>query len=736
LVTVAAAGPRLSAPIHRPGLVRRSRLLERLSLTSAQPLVVLVAPAGYGKTTALAQWVEADHRDAMWVTVETSDNDPARMLDQIGIALRHLEGDSALVARPRPSRGLTVADLVEQVRKRGRPVLLALDDLHHLQRTPVPNLLVELATRLPAGSQVAMASRTHSPLRLGRLRAERLCVEFGPADLAFDASEAAEVFARAATNVSPEDVLRLLDRTEGWPAGIYLAAVALRDRVDLTAAPDRFSGDDAYIADFFRDELMAGESPETVRFLLRTSVLGSLSAELSDAVLGTSDSADRLAEIEQRNLFLVPLDHRREWYRYHRLFAETLTAELRRREPGEEQRVHRRAADWYEQQGMVEQAVAHWSAGSEPTKVAGLGARYGRPFVASGRIATVRGWFEAIGPEAVESDPPAALTAAWTYALSGDPARAHRFLLAAGRAEFTGPMPDGHASLRSGVTLLRATMGSRGIERMRVDALEAVELEPPGSPFHPAAALTLGVADLLSGSADDASKHLEQAALLGREHGRASAQLALAELALLALDRHDDAKADDYARKAHEVMTAGDLQNDMLSVLTHLVTAQAHLRAQRRDAARHELGTSVRLYLAAPATAIPWLATQTALVLGEVSLQLEDVTAAHTRLEDARLQLARLPTEGILRNRLNALSEALTQARVRGARPSAMALTPAEERVLRLLPTHLSLSEIGDELHVTRHTVKSQVVSIYRKLQASTRTEAVNRARELGLLSN
>ena len=137
-----------------------------------------------------------------------------------------------------------------------------------------------------------------------------------------------------------------------------------------------------------------------------------------------------------------------------------------------------------------------------------------------------------------------------------------------------------------------------------------------------------------------------------------------------------------------------------------------------------------------PATAIPWLATQTALVLGEVSLQLEDVTAAHARLEDARLQLARLPTEGILRNRLNALSEALAQARARGTGPSAMALTPAEERVLRLLPTHLSLSEIGDELHVTRHTVKSQVVSIYRKLQASTRTEAVNRARELGLLSN
>ena len=735
-MTVASVGPKLTAPVHRAGLVRRSALLERLSLTSAHPLVLLVAPAGYGKTTALAQWVENDDRDAVWLTVEESDNDPTRMLDHIGIALRALERDSEPGVKLPPAPRPRVADLVERIRSRGAPILLALDDLHHLHRGPVPDLLVELATRLPAGSQLAVASRSQSPLKLGRLRADRRCAEFGPADLAFDAEEAADVLAHAGVEASEKDVLRLLERTEGWPAGIYLAAVALRDRVDLAAAPESFTGNDAYIADFFRDELIARESPETVRFLLRTSVLGPLSAALCDAVLGSTGSAARLAEIERRNLFLVPLDHHREWYRYHRLFAEMLTAELRQREPGEEQQVHRRAADWYEQQGMVEQAVAHWSAGTEPAAVTRLAARYGRQFIAGGRIATVRGWFDTVGPEAVESYPPAALTAAWTYALSGDAARTHQFLLAADRAEFAGPMPDGHASLRSGVAVLRATMGSLGIDRMRADALEAVELEPPGSPFHPVAALTLGVAELLSGSPEDATKQLEQAALLGQENARASAQLALAELALLAADRHEDAKADDYAHSAHTVMVAGDLQNDMMSVLTHLVTAQAHLRAQRRTAAQHELGTAVRIYLAVPATAFPWLATQTALVLGEVSLQVDDVAAARTRIEDARRQLARLLTEGVLRDRLDALSGAVARARARRAVPSAMALSSAEERVLRLLPTHLSLSEIGDELYISRHTVKSHVGSVYRKLQASTRTEAVNRARELGLLSS
>ena len=253
--------------------------------------------------------------------------------------------------RPGPPAAPGVTGLVELIRRRDAPLLLVLDDVHHLHRAPVPDLLVELATRLPAGSQLAVASRSRTALRLGRLRAERRCAEFGPADLAFDADEAADVLTLAGVDASKEDVHRLLERTEGWPAGIYLAAVALRERVDLAAAPAKISGSDAYIVDFFRDELMVRESPETVRFLLRTAVLGQLSAALCDAVLDTTGSAARLAEIERRNLFLVPLDHHREWYRYHRLFAETLVAELRRREPGEEQRVHRRAARWYESTG-------------------------------------------------------------------------------------------------------------------------------------------------------------------------------------------------------------------------------------------------------------------------------------------------------------------------------------------------------------------------------------------------
>ena len=379
--------------------------------------------------------------------------------------------------------------------------------------------------------------------------------------------------------------------------------------------------------------------------------------------------------------------------------------------------------------------MTSWIAGDERPQAARLVARCGREFVAAGRVATVRAWIEALGPDAVEEYPPVAVTAAWTYALTGDVARAHSFLLTADRADFSGRMPDGHATLAASVAVLRAAMGSLGIDRMLTDARRAVALEPPGSPFHPVAALCLGVAELLSGSPERATRQLEEVVLLGRETARASAQVALAQLSLLAADRRDGALADEYAAEAQAVMVAGDLEEDMTSVLTHLVAAQAHLRAGRRDEARRRLGTAIRIHLAVPATALPWLAAQTALVLGEVSLQLGDVPAARTRIEDARRHLARLLTEGVLRDRLNALSASVARAGGRSAVPSAMALSSAEERVLRLLPTHLSLGEIGDELHITRNTVKSHVGAVYRKLQASTRTEAVARARDLGLLS-
>ena len=735
-VVTAALGPEIRAPVGRSGLVRRTALLERLSNTSAQPLVILVAPPGYGKTTTLAQWAEEDLRDVAWVTVEAADNDPSRMLDHIGLALRGLGRPGSQRSERLPTRtGPTVRHLIDEIRGREAPIVLVLDDVHHLRGAQAPDLLVQLARELPPGSQLAVASRTVPALRLGRLRADRLCAEFGPADLAFDAREAGDVLALAGVEAGRQDVGLLIQHTEGWPAGVYLAAIALRERVDLPTAPGEISGDDAYIADYFRDELLARQPAGMVRFLLRTAVLDQLSAALCDAVLDTTGSAARLAEIERRNLFVVPLDHRREWYRYHRLFAEALVAELRRREPGEEQRVHCRAAAWYAEHGTVEQAVAHWIAGGDRMTASQVVNRYGADFIGVGRIATVRSWMEAIGLEALLAYPPVAVTAAWVWALSGETERAQRFLLTAERTAFSGPLPDGHTSIEAAVCLLRAMMGSLGIDRMLVDAQRALDLEPPGSPWNALAATVLGIAQLLAGSPDEAVEQFERVAQLGREQARVEAVLSLAQLSLLAADRHDSASAERHAAEAQKVMTAISSENGVTSVLTYLAGAKADLRRDQPESARRQLGTAVRHYLNVPPTAFPWLATQAALVLGEVSLELGDVVAARTRIEDARRHLARLLTEGVLRERLHVLSTAVAKAGGHSTLPSAMALSAAEERVLRLLPTHLSLGDIGVELHVSRNTVKSHVAAVYRKLQSTTRTEAVTRARQLGLLS-
>jgi LuxR family transcriptional regulator, maltose regulon positive regulatory protein len=712
----------------RTGLVPRVALLDRLSRTTAQPLVLLVAPPGYGKTTVLTQWIEQDGRTAAWVTVEDADNDPSRILDRLAAALPEQE---AQPVRREP----TVSRLLQQITVAAHPVVIVLDDIQRLHRGPVPDLLVDLAIGLPRGSQLVVAGRSTQHLRVGRLRAEGRCAEFGRADLAFTAEEARQALVLTGVDVDDDDLRLLVDRTEGWPVGVYLAALGLLYDVEVSDAPGGVTGDDAYIADYFRDELLALVPPDTVTFLLRTAVLEQLSAPLCDAVLDTDDSAARLAEIERRNLFVVPLDRRRQEYRYHRLFAEALIAELRRREPGQERRMHLRAAAWYRQQGRVEQAVDHLIAGNDRAEASRLVNQHGSNFIGVGRIATVRRWMDILGPDAVGDYPPVAVTAAWTAALSGETEHAQQLLLAAERASCPGLLPDGHSSLEASTAVLRAMMGAQGVERMLVDARRAHDLEPPGSPWNALAATVLGIALVLSGAQREAIQHLEHVALLGREHRRVEAAVALAQLSLLAAERRDPLSADRHAAEARENLVAIRVENSVTAVLTYLAGATASLLRGDREAARRQLGMTVRHYLNVPPTAFPWLAAQTALGLGAVSIALRDVDAARVRLDDARRHLARLPDAGVLREGLAALSATVDRAGNIGGGPSAMSLSAAEEGVLRLLPTHLSLREIGNELHISHNTVKTHVRAIYRKLQCGTRAEAVKSARPLGLLS-
>jgi LuxR family maltose regulon positive regulatory protein len=732
---------KLQRPVHRDGLIARTGLLEALAATPGHiSLILVTAPAGYGKSTALSQWAAADPREFAWVTVDEADADPVRLAGHIALALHRIQPLDAAVFRALAagdgSRHLTaLGHLLASLSNGDRRGVLVLDDVHEIRNVAALNVIRALAAGVPAGFQLAVGSRLMPGF--GRLRSEDRSVEFGVEHLAFSADEVGAVLAHAGVDHSDDMVDTLVRRTEGWPAGVYLAARAVRTASDPAVAARRLTGDDPYIRDYFRDEFLDRESPEMARFLMRTAVLDRMSGALCDHVLGRSGSAGRLAEAARRNLFVVPQGRSGEWYRYHSLVAEMLLSELRRREPDEESRVHRLAAGWYEEQGQPEKAIEHTLAGGDTLAAARLVNRHAPELVTAGRLQTVRRWLDAVGQDGLVSYPPLAVTAAWTLALVGDGPGAQRCLHSAQRGSFDGPMPDGSSSLTSAVTVVRASLGALGVDRMLIDATAATESEPPGSPWFPSAMATLGIAHALSGAADAAVKELELAARLGAD-GRppTAAVAALAELSLLAVDRNDPADAEEKAHRAVTLIETAGVEEHLFSILGYLAAAKIAALHGNHVAARRHAGTVVRMNTTLAPTVIPWLSAQVAITLAEIFLELNDVAAARFRAEEAERHLAGMLTEGTLRQQLRRVSARLTGAAGDARVPSAMALTSAEMRVLRLLSTHLSLGEIGEELHISRHTVKAHATAIYRKLECSRRTEAVARGRDLGLLQS
>jgi LuxR family maltose regulon positive regulatory protein len=735
----AAVDAKVQRPVHRDGLIPRTRLLEALAATSERvSLILLTAPVGYGKTTVLGQWAAADAREFAWMTVDEADGDPVRLAGHIAVALHRIRPLDPAVFRALAAgdgaRHLTaLGHLLTSLRSWDRPGVLVLDDVHELRDVAALNFLRALAAGLPAGFRLVLGSRL--TVGFGRLRSEGRCFEFDAGDLAFTREEARAVLAQAGVDSSDDTVEALVRRTEGWPAGVYLAARAIRSAEDPIAAARQLTGDDPYIADYFGEELLSRASAETVLFLTRTAPLDQMSGALCDHVLGRHDSARRLAEAARRNLFVVPLDRRGEWYRYHGLVAEMLVSELRRREPGEESRVHRSAAGWYEERGQYEKAIGHRLAGGDTVAAARLINRHAPEFVAAGRLQTVRRWLDELGPDGLVGYPPLAITAAWTLALIGDMPGAQRCLHAAQRGSFDGPLPDGSSSLASAITVLRGSLGALGIDRMLLDAQAATESEPPGSPWFPAAMATLGIAHALTDATHLAVKELALAARLGREGvPPTAAAIALAELSLLAADRGDWPDAEERADQAVGLIAAAGIEEHLFSILGFVAAARVAAHRGNHVAAQRHAGTVLRMNTTLSPAVIPWLSAQVEIALAEVFVELGDFDAARFRTVEAERHLAALLTEGTLRKQLHRVSARLVHVDGPVRVPSAMALTWAEMRVLQLLPTHLSLVQIGEELHISRNTVKAHVAAIYRKLQCSTRTEAVARGRDLDLL--
>ena len=685
LVARRAKRPPSARAIHRP------RLTGPLTEAACPPLVVLVAPAGYGKTTLLHDWAEHDERPFAWATLDREDNDPACLRASVAVAAESVE----------PQRGT------------GRFVLV-LDDVQALHAPAAHAALAALLERLPNEVTLALASRTAPPLLpIARMRAQGRVAELGPRELAMDAGEAAALFARVGARVGDEDAARLLDDTEGWPAALALAALG---------SPAGFGGADRLVAEYVRDEVLRELAPERLRLMLETSVLETLTGSVCDWVLGRGGSAAALVELCRTDGLLVPLDRVDERFRHHRLLADMLRAELQRQDPGRAAELHRRAADWYRDAGDDDRAVRHAVRAGDLGAAGKLVWRATCPAVSRGAKQTAEAWLDLFTDAERAATPALALASAGTALVSGQGDLAEHWMLAAAAER----APS--SAVTAGIHVIRATLARDGLAVMRADAEQAHELAPEGSPGRAVACLLAGTAARLAGD-EDAATLLDAGAHRAAVSAPDIHALCLTQLALPALAREDWEEAGALVTRARAQVERHGLDGYPTSALVLAASALVRSHRGRVEGAQRDLADALALRAQLTDFAA-WYEVELSVVLGRAAVRLSDVNAARELLTDASRSIGRLGGAAMLEAWL-AESWARLDAPA-SAPPSS--LTTAELRTLHFLPTHLSFREIGERVYVSANTVKTQANSVYRKLDVSCRSEAVSRARQLGLL--
>jgi len=729
---------KLVPPRLRPGIVPRTALVNRLRAGRTARVASILGPAGYGKTTVLVQWSKRDSRPFAWVSLDEHDNDPSVLLTYIAAALApYADMDAAIYRAIGSSAGFRWITAVHRIAASlwgmREPVVLVLDDVHALHGRDVLDTVAELTAHIPPGSLVAVAGRTEPPLPIARLRAEGQLLELTANDLALATDEAALLFRGAGVDLPAETVADLMERTEGWPAGLYLAALSVKSGGPVLGSPrPSVDGNDRLVASYLKSELLSFLSEDDIRFATRTAVLERMSGPLCDALLERTRSAEILQMFERSNLFVVPLDTRGEWYRYHHLFRDMLRARLERREPELTPVLNRRAAAWFEAAGAPEEAIPYAQAAGDTDRVARLvgaltlGAYYG------GRQATTRRWIGWFDDRSIEPYPALVVLGAWVHALVGEAETALRWADAAERSTADGPMPDGSASKAGWVALLRAAVARGSLEQMRADALQATEEIAQGAEWWPVAVLVLAYSHLLVGEIDRAdelfSGALAAASVLGAS---STSQLAAAERSLIAIEAGYGDAAAALAGQAREVTHIARLGDYSTTAVTCAASARVAIWQGDMVSARRYLAHAQQLRPMLT-YALPWLSVHTRLALARARMLLGDAAGVRSLLVEIDGIKRRRPHLGILVDQTEGLRRQVGEMSADVAGSST--LTTAELRLLPLLPTHLSFREIGERLFVSTNTVKTQAISIYRKLGASSRSEAIQRATEIGLL--
>jgi LuxR family transcriptional regulator, maltose regulon positive regulatory protein len=676
---------RLARPPPGRHHLTRPRLDTQLEHVVDASLVLVSAPAGSGKSAALSGWLDRRQGGGGWVPLEPTSNDPSVFWPTIAAAL----------GLPDPGNQRDVRSLLDQLsRATAEPIVLVLDDYHVITNDEIHAGIDTLVAAPGSGLQLVVATRHDPPLRLAALRASGRLGEIRFDHLRFERDELSELVNGVMDlGVAPDGVDLLLSRTEGWAVGVQLAALSLQHHPRRAEFLLDFAGDDRHIADYLRDEVLARLDGDLRRFLLVTSILDRFCAPLCEAVTGEAGAQEHLDELERRNLFLIPLDHRRAWYRYHSLFAEWLR--LQPMEGSTEER-HRRAGEWLADHDAAGEAIHHLLVAGEPEAAADVIERERWMLVGQGRQRTLHEWTRSLPSAVLRSRPQLTMAAAWVAYDAGhwsDVDHLVRLL----RPEDIDGQPDAEllraerALLTAGRLVALGQLGEAGA--IALDALATIpEHEPRG---RTGLLLVLGKSRLAAGDLGGARRAFLDAERLAHPYRltivEVIASCHLAELARI------DGRTHEAERVSREALGLAE----RAGLADHAECAIAHL------------------------------------TLGQLLLDAGDVAAAATEIERGSELARRIPYEPRARAAdaaITRLAETRTTPGRRDTAATAEPLTGKELAVLRLLPTSLTPREIAAELYVSLNTVKSHTRSLYRKLGVQTRHAAVEQARRADLL--
>jgi LuxR family maltose regulon positive regulatory protein len=668
---------------------------------------VIVAPPGYGKSTLLSEWSEHDERPFLWVRFDKAKGD-------------------------RKARAEAAAAVVATLRAQDRSFVLALDDAHLAKPSVLREFVRTVVDDCPEGSTVALSARRAPALPLGRLRASQALIEVCVDDLAMRPAEAGALLRQAGLELDFGAVQTLVQRTEGWPAGLYLAALCLRGQPDLAGAVAQVRGDDHPLAEYFRDEVLPALSPELREFAVMTSVLDELSGAVCDAVLEREGSALTLAGLEAASPLLRPLDAAHEHYRWHALFRDVLSAELRRTEPHLVSSLHGRASSWYQARGDTDRAIGHAVSAHDLVRTGDLLWRSIVAYVTQGRNDIVQDWLTGFTEDELASYAPLALCAAHSFLAAGNAAEARHWAIAGSAALGRERARAGGAVPTPGFAGINAMLGGAGVMEMGAAAADACRVEPEDSPWRPIWMFLRGVSLHLAGDRSAAAPLLEEGADVAAATAPSVTSLCLAQAAMLAIEQGEWDTATELTDRAARVIEARGLTDYPICALAFAAAAATRAHQGRADEAKRDLRRGVDL-LAALGDFLPWYGAEARILLAHASLWLADLVGARTLLADAS-RLARRTSGAVIFPRWfdDAWSHMDSLAETSLGGPSS--LTIAELRILRFLPSHRSFREIAEQLGVSANTVKTQAHAVYRKLGAASRSEAVARAAEAGLL--